>query len=417
MIAELMHALVEITIATSVATVIVALLRRPLRRFFGSQLAYWSWMLIPASALFVSLPGASHPMHGVAAGFFPVARTASADTTLWSASTEFIADAAAHDHAIPALLVWSVVSLCMLVFVWYRQWSFVRSLGTLTRAPDGTYRSASASSPMLVGIWRTRIVVPADFESLYCPTEQLLILTHEQMHRRRRDTLTNAFAALCRSLFWFNPLMYWAVSRLRFDQELACDAAVLAVSGMQRHDYAQALLKAQLTEDAGWRASLGCHWQPIHPLQERIAMIKLPLPGTARRWSGAVLMTILLTSGSYAVWAAQPEPAPVLQSTTVRVVANSITTSAGGGKVEYSGNVTVTMIQRNGRTWTVSADRVTSRPDGTAVAVGSVRVRSGEAVLISDRAVIQRDGTIKMNSVEIWKRSGQWWPPVQPADL
>jgi hypothetical protein len=108
-------------------------------------------------------------------------------------------------------------------------------------------------------------------------------------------------------LSWFNPLMHWAIGWFRFDQELACDALVLASTGTARRRYAGALLKTQLAADSLTAAvPAGCHWQSIHPLTQRIAALKRPLPGTLRRWLGTALVCTLISSGSYAAWAVRP---------------------------------------------------------------------------------------------------------------
>jgi hypothetical protein len=154
---------------------------------------------------------------------------------------------------------------------------------------------------MVLGAWRARVIVPADFASRYTPEERCLMLAHEQAHLARGDAIANAAAAAWLCLFWFNPLMYWAVGRLQFDQELACDARVVSRRAAARKLYAGALLKAQLPTEPAWRMPIGCHWQSSHPLKERIAALKYPPPGAGRRLSGAALAVALSASGIYAV--------------------------------------------------------------------------------------------------------------------
>jgi hypothetical protein len=100
--------------------------------------------------------------------------------------------------------------------------------------------------------------------------------------------------------------MHWALGRLRFDQELACDELVLASSKAPPRIYAKALLKTQLANESSRRMPAGCHWQSVHPLNERIAMLKYRSPGLARR-VGGIAFAVCLTAGSYAVCAGQPE--------------------------------------------------------------------------------------------------------------
>jgi bla regulator protein blaR1 len=205
-----------------------------------------------------------------------------------------------------ALLIWAAGATAMLTLIVSRQRAFVRSLGTMTPDADGIRRSSAVVAPMLMGAWRPRIVVPLDFEARYGHEERQLMLAHEQAHLVRHDVAVNTFAACLLCLFWFNPLMYWALGRFRLDQEIACDALVLARSRTSPRRYAGALLKTQLATDSAWRMPIGCHWLSSHPLKERVAMLKQPPPGLSRRLIGITCALALTVSGGYAAWAAQP---------------------------------------------------------------------------------------------------------------
>jgi beta-lactamase regulating signal transducer with metallopeptidase domain len=222
-----------------------------------------------------------------------------------------------------ALAVWAFGVAIMLAIAIARQRAFVKSLGKLSLLPNGTYRSAHAVEPMVVGALRPRVVLPADFESRYTGDERALVLAHEHAHVRRGDALTNAVATAWLCLSWFNPLMHWAIGRLRFDQELACDALVLAATGTGRRRYADALLKTQLAADSiATAVPAGCHWQATHPLAQRIAALKRPLPGVMGRWLGTALVCTLISSGSYATWAVRPalgSAEPALQSLPTQI--------------------------------------------------------------------------------------------------
>src|SRR6185312_5688002 len=110
---------------------------------------------------------------------------------------------------------------------------------------------------------RSRIVLPADFEQRYSDVEQTLILAHEAMHARRLDGWWCLLGRVVAAGFWLHPLARWALSALRHDQELACDAAVLRDHGAQRRSYAQAMLTAQ---SAAIALAVGCPWSPRHPV-------------------------------------------------------------------------------------------------------------------------------------------------------
>jgi BlaR1 peptidase M56 len=129
-----------------------------------------------------------------------------------------------------------------------------------------------------------------------------------------------ASLALC--IYWFNPLIYRALVLLRMDQELACDAHVLVKRGDARRRYAEALLKTQIATESAWRLSVGCHWQSIHPLKERVAMLKRSLPVRSRRIAGLAFIAVTTGAAGYTAWAAQPfvtPGPPILIGLSIRV--------------------------------------------------------------------------------------------------
>ena len=184
MISHAMFSLVVLTVATSVSVLVVCLLRAPLRRVAGAQAAYWLWLMVPSSAAAALLPAPSESW---------VLATIALPARLMALAGR----SAPADYAVIGLLVWAAGASLMLVFAVHRQRTFERSLGRLTSLPNGAYQSASVAEPMLVGAWRPRVVLPADFEMRYTPEERALVLAHERAHLRRGDALANAVASGC----------------------------------------------------------------------------------------------------------------------------------------------------------------------------------------------------------------------------
>jgi len=329
-----MHSLMLATAASSMAILLVGVLRKPLRYLIGARAAYWQWLLVPASVFAAMLPAPVHSV-GMTADSLPDSVSAAFSSVMISVGVT-----GASNHFAAGLAIWLLGAFVMLMWSVRRQVAFVRSLGDLTAEPGGIYRSNAIVAPLLVGLWRARIVVPADFESRYSPEERSLVLAHERAHLARRDGAINVFATLCLCLAWFNPLMYWAIGRLRFDQELACDALVMAGARTARRLYADALLKTQLANDAAWHMPVGCHWQSTHPLKERVAMLKYPSPGLTRRLGGIGFTVVLTVSASYAAWAAQPQVA--LPDSSARVIAVNMKWWVNGVDVLKSGGPSTT---------------------------------------------------------------------------
>lgn len=291
-----LRALAQIAAVSSAAILIVGALRKAIRRTAGARVAYWLWLAVPTSVIALWLPAPSHTGQSVA---HALPSTLAGVIAPALSTTSAVARSGAY--AAIALAAWAAGALLMAIWLVYRQRDFTRSLGCLTAGSDGVLRSDYISAPMLIGAWRPKVIVPGDFETRYPEEDRALMLAHERAHRERGDAMVNSIAAASLCLFWFNPLMYWAVGRFRFDQELACDAHVLARLETNRKRYADALLKAQLISESDLRVPVGCHWRSGHPLKERITMLKLASPGLPRRLCGIACNVALIASGMYAV--------------------------------------------------------------------------------------------------------------------
>jgi hypothetical protein len=200
-------------------------------------------------------------------------------------------------------------------------------LGRLRPADEaGVYVADSCSSgPAVVGLWRPVIVVPADFALRYTVQEQALILLHETIHLRRGDLYANALCAAFQIVFWFNPLVHLSARRFRFDQELACDMAVLRCQPGLRRSYADAILKTQLA-DSG--LPVGCNWQSRHPLKGRIMSMTLTPPHRLRRLGGHLLLAAFALPACYSAWAGGANTSPEPVGTSPHVTAASPVASA-----------------------------------------------------------------------------------------
>jgi TonB family protein len=292
---ELLRELLQATLATSAAIVLLQLLRKPLRQRFGARLAYQPWLLVPVAMIAVWLPAKSAPLQASAGNaLVQFGEAAIASNVEAAVSIEW-----------RGLLVAAWIAGALLALAWFglRQRRF---MGQLERRRDRAFDTVEGQGPALVGLWRPRIVLPEDFRERYTRGERRLVLAHEIAHLRAGDLHAQAFATALRCLFWFNPLVHFAAAQFRFDQELACDAAVLEKFPRGRARYGSAMLKTQL---AVFGLPVGCHWQSSHPLKERIEMLKQPLPARTRRLAGSMLVATIIGCGTWAAWAAQPAPA------------------------------------------------------------------------------------------------------------
>jgi beta-lactamase regulating signal transducer with metallopeptidase domain len=308
---EALDTLLRVNLAMAAAVALAMLLRRPARRLFGPRIAYRLWalaplaaaaMLAPVRTVTVAAPAmavSNPPVVGVVGDFGPAPVLATGPdlstllTGLWIAGAVL---ALAH-------LIW-------------RQ----RQFGHAVRA--------GRAGPAVVGVLRPRVITPRDFAGRYTSKEQLVVLAHEKTHIARQDSRTNALVALARCLNWFNPLVHVLAHYLRIDQELACDAQVVAAHPAARRSYAEAMLKTQL---AARPLPIGCYWpaQAAHPLAERIGLLSQRNPRGAVRALGAASVAVLVLAAACAAWAARPTQVVAVAAPQVRLAPAPIAESSG----------------------------------------------------------------------------------------
>lgn len=299
-----------LVLAFTAAVLVVTALRKPCRRLFGARRAFQLWLLPPLAMLASQLPHAAATPIAVLS---PVVLTI---TSAAAAISSHAMDSSAIDWRIYTVLIWLAGIVITLLFAVLAQLRYRTLLRGATPIVDVSSRwpvlraVGEDVGPALVGAWRVRIVLPPDFEQRYDATERALILAHETMHARRRDGCWCLLAQIVTAMCWFHPLAWWALSALRHDQELACDAAVLHEHGDQRRSYAHAMLKTQSTVFA---LPVGCLWSPRHPITERIAMLKLPDPSRSRSVFGMLIVSILIVAVSGMAYAASQPPAKQAQ--------------------------------------------------------------------------------------------------------
>jgi TonB family protein len=90
------------------------------------------------------------------------------------------------------------------------------------------------------GLFRPSVLLPAHAGG-WSEERARVVLCHELAHIRRRDWFVQISAEALRTVYWFNPLLWMACSRLRRESEQACDDVVLD-AGVPAREYAAHLL-------------------------------------------------------------------------------------------------------------------------------------------------------------------------------
>ena len=294
----ILAALVRIELVASVAVLLVLGLRPLVLRWFGPTIAYWLWLIVPIAAAASFLPARVRVVV-----LDPYASVAAAEVEIAPAETASPAPnaASARVTSTPVISLPTFVDLLLAAWLLGAGALFARSIVSTRRL------AANPSvGPALVGVFMPKLVLPEDFATRFDSEERALILEHEQVHRVSGHTIVNALVEFARCASWFNPLAHLAARSLRADQELACDAAVIAARPTARRAYAEALLKTQVSSAF---VPLGCTWtsRSGKRLGERIALLGRPSLTRRGAIGGAGAVTVISLALGYAAWAQQPE--------------------------------------------------------------------------------------------------------------
>lgn len=280
---------VETLIATTLLMLLVLAIRGPVRKAFGAHITYALWLLPVARLLLPPLPDswreqavtpvakaseviAYYVVEPISGGHEAVVPTAAA-----AASAAPIVHAAPIDWLLLAGIAWGLGALIFLAYHLIAHSRFCHALLSRARVDrtvaQGRVRvieTDAAHGPLAFGIFRKYVAFPRDFSERYDEVERDLALAHELGHHVRGDLIANWVALLVLAIHWFNPIAWRAFRAFRADQEMACDALVLAGRAQAlRHAYGRAIVKSA----HGGAVSAACHLHTINEVKGRLRML------------------------------------------------------------------------------------------------------------------------------------------------
>ena len=276
---------IETGLAMTALALLVLIIRRPVAQAFGARWAYALWLL---PLLRLAMPPVSLLSPDLAATLPPIILDLPDGT---GAASPQPAAGGAGDIL---LLLWGAVAAAFLAWQAFAYRRFAARIDA-TRRPTypavfrdlPLFESRAVDGPIAIGLLQPRIVLPYDFLSRYAPAEQELALQHESIHHRRGDLWWNLVALALLALNWFNPVAWLAFRAFRADQELACDAAVLAgAPDPLRHAYGLALVKS--ASRPGLLAA--CPLNTADQLKRRVKMLKHHHQSRLRSLAGGLVV-------------------------------------------------------------------------------------------------------------------------------
>ncbi|RDS79200.1 peptidase M56 [Dyella monticola] len=157
-------------------------------------------------------------------------------------------------------------------------------------------------SPQVTGLWRPVVLLPG--EQTLSTDELSLAMAHELAHIRRGDLWLGWIPAIAQRLFFFHPLVQWAMREYAVYREAACDADVVQRHGTAAQSYGHLLVRLGVVNPV--HASLAGASSTFLNLKRRLIMLQQD--DTTPRMRSWLLIAVIAIVGvlPYRVTAQQP---------------------------------------------------------------------------------------------------------------
>lgn len=322
--------LMETLLWTAALIAFVLLVRRPVSRAFGPQIAYALWAL-PALRLVlppielpswmritdlqetpgpVALPQAQ--LQELPGQFTPTALDGS-PTRLDDASvahpdpssmaatdtTYQLTQMTSFDISSIVPLVVAMWLIGAAIFMVLRFSAYFRLRDELLADAREVGRSGSirlvetpgTTAPLAFGVIDKVVALPDGFLAHPDRQSRDLALAHELAHHKGGDLLANVLVQPLFAIHWWNPLGRYGWLALRRDQEAACDARVMACApSEEREIYANLIVSFAAGPNVALAAPMACPVLGEKSIIHRLRSLKMDNTTTKRRLTGKALL-------------------------------------------------------------------------------------------------------------------------------
>ncbi len=163
--------------------------------------------------------------------------------------------------------------------------------------------SPSNLGPAVFGLVRPTIILPQALVHDRRACRLMPIALHELMHVRRGDLWLALHSMLVRSVWWFHPLVWWAVRRAEWESERCCDESVVARMRSGPARYAHSLIDALAQAPRLQTVSFAAGMRPIDITADRLESIMKMRHGSHKRsslcgWIFAILAAAIILPGA-----------------------------------------------------------------------------------------------------------------------
>ena len=251
--------------------------------------------------------------------------------------------------------------------------------------------------PFACGVLHPAIVVPVEAAE-WDDRRRRTVLFHELAHLTRYDLVANALGQVAAAVYWFHPLVWTAVRKLRIESERACDDLVLGV-GTRASEYADHLLQIVCRAARSRTPAVALPMAQRHEFEGRMLAI---LERVARRepasWRHGALLAALALALILPLAALAPTRPAVTSAGPVdvppAVVPQTDTGTPRERRLVDSRSTTATTRQTVTRTETVTSTPTLQGGD-TAAVVAALTRALGDSV-----ASVREDAAYALGQLE-----------------
>lgn len=261
---EFLETLLNMSISGAFISVVIILLRIPLRKA-PRRYSYLLWSILGIRLLCpFSLPSPASVFNLFSNGTDSGRVKLTISENIGTAVTQPITGNIVHPSEVPQAAVQTGVNVSEILFwVWaagvavFAVWTAVsflvlrRRIHSAVLLSDNIWECDNIDTAFVMGIIRPRIYLPTGLSE----SDRDFIIAHEKTHIRRLDFIVKPIALLALCIHWFDPFIWVSFFLMVRDMEISCDElAVKNFDAESRKEYAGALLNMSVRQN---RLSMG----------------------------------------------------------------------------------------------------------------------------------------------------------------
>lgn len=256
---EFLETLLNMSISGAIISVVIILLRIPLRKA-PRRYSYLLWSILGIRLLCpFSLPSPASLFNLFSNGTDSGRVKLTISENIGTAITQPITGNIVHPSEVSQAAVQTGVNVTVILFwVWaagaavFAVWTAVsflvlrRRIHSAVHLRDNIWECGNIDTAFVMGIIRPRIYLPTGLSE----RDRDFIIAHEKTHIHRLDFIVKPIALLALCIHWFDPFVWVSFFLMVRDMEISCDElAVKDFDAESRKEYAVALLNMSVRQN------------------------------------------------------------------------------------------------------------------------------------------------------------------------